>query len=153
LFNGDVGLCLFDESRRPQVWFESAQTGRRGAPAAGLRSFSPSTLPLHEPGFAITIHKSQGSEYDHVAVLLAPDEGNRILSRQLLYTAVSRARRRVELWSSDAVLRAALDRPVEREGGLRERLLGMPTRKPNVPRAATAPALAQGQLGFEFPST
>jgi exodeoxyribonuclease V alpha subunit len=79
---------------------------------------------VHESAFAITIHKSQGSEYGDVAVLLAPDADNRILSRQLLYTAVSRARRRVELWASEAVLQAALRRPVEREGGLRERLLG-----------------------------
>jgi exodeoxyribonuclease V alpha subunit len=150
LFNGDVGLCLADESGRLRVWFESAPTGRNGAPAAaGLRSFSPNTLPAHETAFAITIHKSQGSEYGDVAVLLTPDADNRILSRQLLYTAVSRARRRVELWASDAVLRAAVGRPVERQGGLRERLLGTAARAQAATRSTQRDA-GQRQLGFDF---
>lgn len=141
LFNGDVGLCLADEAGALQVWFESAQGGRSGG--AGLRSFSPATLPVHETAFAITIHKSQGSEYDEVAVLLAADADNRILSRQLLYTAVSRARRRIELWSGVDALDAALRRPLTRYGGLRERLLG-------APPVARAEAARQQQLSFGF---
>ena len=73
--------------------------------------------------YATTIHKSQGSEYDRAAVLLPPDSENRILSRQLLYTAVSRARHGVELWAAPAALETALRRPIARQGGLRERLL------------------------------
>jgi exodeoxyribonuclease V alpha subunit len=143
LFNGDVGLCLADESGRLQVWFEAAQMGRSDA---GLRSFAPNTLPAHEGAFAITVHKSQGSEYGHVTVLLAPDGDNRILSRQLLYTAVSRARRRVELWSSPAVLQAALARAIVREGGLRERILGAAAAAPERKARKNAPAAESGQL-------
>jgi len=82
----------------------------------------PNELPDHDLSYALTIHKSQGSEYNHVAVLLPPDGDNRILSRQLLYTAVSRAKIGVELWSSEASLNNALRKVIERAGGLRQRL-------------------------------
>ncbi|PWK82732.1 exodeoxyribonuclease V subunit alpha [Fulvimonas soli] len=120
LFNGDVGLCLADAAGRLRVWFEG--TDADGRPAA--RAFGPGTVPSHEGAFAVTIHKSQGSEYDHVAVLLPPDAEHRILSRQLLYTGLSRARRQVELWGSEAATAAALAQPAYRAGGLRERLGG-----------------------------
>jgi len=141
LFNGDVGLCLADETGRLQVWFETAYN-RADDAASSLRRFSPNTLPAHESAFAITIHKSQGSEYGHVAVLLTPDADNRILSRQLLYTAVSRARQQVELWSSLAVLQATVSRAVTRQGGLRERLQGASN---DLPASISPP-----QLGFNF---
>jgi exodeoxyribonuclease V alpha subunit len=148
LFNGDVGLCLADETGRLQVWFETMDE----AGGRGVRGFAPGALPPHEPAFAITIHKSQGSEYAHVAVLLPPDGESRILSRQLLYTGLSRARQVVELWSSDAALATALARPVERSGGLAERLgadaghgtvVGVPD---PVPQAAPTPM--QGVLAL-----
>jgi exodeoxyribonuclease V alpha subunit len=133
LFNGDVGLCLADCNGAMRVWFEVAQDRYRiqtmssggDAPTAVLRavrSFSPSALPAHETAFAITIHKSQGSEYGHVAVLLPPDADNRILSRQLLYTGLSRAKKSVEVWSAGASLEVALAQPVQRIGGLADRL-------------------------------
>jgi len=122
LYNGDVGLCLADDNGSLRVWFLAARGDSTDASSGGVRSFSPNTLPVHESAFAITIHKSQGSEYQHVAVLLPPEDDSRILSRQLLYTAVSRARESVELWTSDAALRAALTRAIERQGGLRDRL-------------------------------
>ena len=123
LFNGDVGLCLADADGHLRVWFESA--GADGEPTA--RSFSPGALPAHEGAFAITIHKSQGSEYRRVAVLLPPDPAHRILSRQLLYTGVSRARQAVELWAGEAALQAALARPIRRAGGLADRLANLPS--------------------------
>ncbi len=115
LFNGDVGVALADQEGRLRVWFE----GRGDEPA---RAFLPALLPAHESAFAITIHKSQGSEYDQVAVLLAATPASPILSRQLLYTAASRARQALSLWASDEVLAAALARPVERSGGLQTKL-------------------------------
>jgi exodeoxyribonuclease V alpha subunit len=114
LFNGDVGLCLADAEAHLKVWFDTlAADGRSTA-----RAIAPSRLPLHEGAFAITVHKSQGSEYDHVAVLLPPDPDHRILSRQLLYTALSRARRGLELWVRHDVAEAAIKRPIRRVGGL-----------------------------------
>ena len=118
LFNGDTGLCLADVDGRLRVWFASVDNA--GQPTA--RSFDPHALPAHDSAFAITIHKSQGSEYDHVAVLLPPDADHRILSRQLLYTGLSRAKHAVELWSTDIALEAALAQPVHRAGGLAARL-------------------------------
>jgi exodeoxyribonuclease V alpha subunit len=113
LFNGDLGLCLHDGDGRLQVWFESE---------AGARAFAPGALPAHDPAWAITIHKSQGSEYGHVAVLLPPDPEHRILSRQLLYTGLSRAKRSMEVWGPQASFDAALARAVRRAGGLAARL-------------------------------
>lgn len=118
LYNGDVGLCLAGADGALRVWFETDPADGQG----GVRSFAPGTLPAHESAFAITIHKSQGSEYAHVAVMLPPDPAHRILSRQLLYTALSRARQKLELWSSEEALRAALAQPVQRASGLAHKL-------------------------------
>jgi exodeoxyribonuclease V alpha subunit len=120
LFNGDVGIAL-QGAEGLRVWFELSD--RDGN--TGLRSFSPRALPAHESAWAITIHRSQGSEYRDVAVVLPPDEDNRILTRELLYTAISRARSHAEIWAIDGSLRASLDRPIRRQGGLRE-LLQLP---------------------------
>ena len=117
LFNGDVGVAL-EGADGMRVWFEVSD--RQGA--FGLRSFSPRALPEHETAWAITIHRSQGSEYADVAVVLPPEADNPILSRELIYTAVSRARRSAEIWADDEALRNALARTVQRQGGLRERL-------------------------------
>jgi len=117
LYNGDIGVALLGPEGM-RVWFEVGQ--RDGS--LGMRSFSPRALPEHETAWAITIHRSQGSEYDDVAVVLPPDAEHRILSRELLYTAVSRATRNVELWSTPHALAAAIDRPVRRIGGLLQRL-------------------------------
>lgn len=127
LFNGDIGLCLRDASGQLGVWFESMApaTDSTAATRQPIR-FAPGSLPDYQPAFAITIHKSQGSEYQRVAIVLPPDEGNRILSRQLLYTGVSRARQAVEIWSADDPLQAAIRTPVRRSSGLAERLRSLP---------------------------
>ena len=113
LFNGDIGLCLRGADGGMKVWFENED---------GARAFATGALPAHDPAWAITIHESQGSEYVEAAVLLPPDPEHRILSRQLLYTALSRAKRSVQLWAPGASLDAALARPVLRSGGLAARL-------------------------------
>ncbi len=124
LFNGDVGVCLRDDEGHLRVWFEvtvrdgDASSDVAQAPSRRAIDFDPSTLPEHQGAFAVTIHKSQGSEYSHVAVLLPPEADNRILSRQLLYTGVSRAKQGVELWATDAALDVAIATPVRRAGGM-----------------------------------
>ncbi len=114
LFNGDIGA----------IWSPTA-TGRErvyfAAGGAALRELAPSRLPPHETAFAMSVHKSQGSEVDEVAVVL-PDARSPLLTRELLYTAVTRARRRVTLFGTEAALRAAIGRRVERASGLRDRL-------------------------------
>ena len=116
LFNGDVGIAL-DGIDGLRVWFEGSARD-----VGGWRSFSPRVLAACETAWAITIHRSQGSEYGDVAVVLPPDAQHLLLSRELLYTAVSRARRSVELWATPDALQAALARRVVRHGGLRDRL-------------------------------
>lgn len=120
LFNGDVGLCLrlADEGSEAilQVVFDGGDAG------TGLRLFDPDDLPETEGAFALTVHKSQGSEYRQVAVLLTPDDSHPLLSRQLLYTALSRAQAQVQLWSTQAALDACLGRAARRLGCLAARL-------------------------------
>ena len=128
LFNGDVGLCLLDENGHLRVWFEVTVREDDATPSASKMprraiDFEPGNLPEHRGAFAMTIHKSQGSEYGQVAVLLPPDADNRILSRQLLYTGVSRAKHGIELWASDAALDMAIATPVRRAGGMAKRFI------------------------------
>ncbi|HEY0179205.1 MAG TPA: exodeoxyribonuclease V subunit alpha [Dokdonella sp.] len=113
LFNGDVGVAWPDADGTLAVWF----AGEDGA----LRRFAPYTLPAHEPAFAMTVHKSQGSEFDEVAIVL-PAAPSRVLGRELLYTAVTRARSRVRVWGDEGVIRATVARRIERWSGLPELL-------------------------------
>ena len=124
LYNGDVGVCLADRDGVLKVWFESgAPDGDgQGLPARRAVALAIGSLPAHQGAFAVTIHKSQGSEYGHVGVLLPADVDSPILSRELLYTAVSRARDSLEIWGRDEVVERALTRPVQRAGLLEQRL-------------------------------
>lgn len=129
LYNGDVGLTLAEPGGALWVWFES----RAADGSAGARRFAPNALPDHQGAFAVTIHKSQGSEYRHVAVLLPPDPRNPILLRPLLYTGLSRARHSLELWSAEASLEIALATAAQRSGGLAARLVAMGGLEPPTP--------------------
>jgi exodeoxyribonuclease V alpha subunit len=114
LYNGDIGICLPDLAEGTvKVWFERSD--------GGLRGYSPYRLPSCETVFAMTIHKSQGSEFDEVVVVL-PDEDNRILSRELIYTAVTRAKKTVKLVTEQQVFTQALSRNIERFSGLADLL-------------------------------
>ncbi len=114
LYNGDIGICLAEpEKGELLVWFERA--------GGGWRNYPPSRLPGCKTVFAMTIHKCQGSEFDEVLVVL-PEEDNRILSRQLVYTAITRAKRAVRLVAEEDILRLALSRNIERTSGLADLL-------------------------------
>ena len=114
LYNGDVGICLLDHEKGGlQVWFERAD--------GGLRCYHPSRLPRCETVFAMTIHKSQGSEFDEVVVVL-PEDDSRILGRELVYTAVTRAKKTVRFVAEKKILQLALSRNIERASGLAELL-------------------------------
>ncbi|MEK8027781.1 exodeoxyribonuclease V subunit alpha [Pseudaquabacterium rugosum] len=114
LFNGDTGLCAPDADGQLMVWFPRAD-------GQGLRAVPPLRLPEHQSAYAMTVHKSQGSEFDAVLVLL-PERPTRVLSRELVYTAVTRAKRAVCLAGPEAVLRAAVASPTRRHSGLLARL-------------------------------
>lgn len=115
LFNGDIGLVLPDPAA------DGALRAFFPDPEGGLRRLHPARLPEHESVYAMTVHKSQGSEMDHVLLVL-PEPGSPVLTRELVYTGITRARHRLTLWGSAASLRAAVGRRVERSSGLRERL-------------------------------
>jgi exodeoxyribonuclease V alpha subunit len=115
LFNGDIGIALPDANGELLVHFPDA------AAPGGFRAIAPVRLPRHETAFAMTVHKSQGSEFDGVLVML-PEQRSRVLTRELLYTAVTRARRRVTLVTDAAVLEQAIATPTERHSGLLTRL-------------------------------
>jgi exodeoxyribonuclease V alpha subunit len=115
LFNGDVGVIdeeVDEEGRRAAVFL-----GTQGQ----FRRISPSRLPPHETVFAMSVHKSQGSEFDEVALVL-PERASPVLSRELLYTAVTRARQRVIIQANREVFEQAVARRIQRSSGLRDAL-------------------------------
>ena len=113
LFNGDIGIALPGASGALRVYFRTGD--------GGLRAVSPAALPPHDTAFALTVHKSQGSEFEH-AVLMLPSAFSRVLSRELVYTAITRARERVEVIGARSVLAQAIATPTQRDSGLAARI-------------------------------
>ncbi len=117
LFNGDIGL----------IWPDAENGGRLRAffimPDDSVRKLLPNRLPQHETVYAMTVHKSQGSEFDRV-LLVMPDEVSPVISRELLYTGITRAKQQVEIWSHQSVFEQAVRRKMERSSGLCEKLKG-----------------------------
>ncbi len=110
LYNGDQGICLFDqESAQLKVFFASHKKQ--------YKKIAISLLPEHEVAYAITVHKSQGSEYDQ-CLLVLPKEMNPVLSRQLIYTAVTRSRKKFWLYSQRPIFFAAVAEESSRKSGL-----------------------------------
>lgn len=108
LFNGDIGIAL-DRGQGLRVWF--------AMPDSSIKSVQPSRLPEHETTWAMTVHKSQGSEFDHAALIL-PSQRSPVVTRELVYTAVTRARRRLSLYADERVLSGAIATRTERRSGL-----------------------------------
>ncbi len=123
IYNGDVGIVLPEDVSRQhdetakRVWFQE--------PGGSFRSLSPSRLHATQTSYAMTVHKSQGSEFDHVLLVLPPsvtDTSSRLLTRELLYTAVTRARSRVTILGSAEVVSHMAANPTSRASGLRNLL-------------------------------
>jgi exodeoxyribonuclease V alpha subunit len=115
LFNGDVGIALRDTEGRLRVLFADRELG--------YREVAINRLPEHEPAFAMTVHRAQGSEFDGVMVVM-PEVETRVSTRELLYTAVTRARERLVLCGDAGVLAAAVAVGSQRGSGLGDRLRG-----------------------------
>lgn len=115
LANGDVGIVMRDAAAPGgiAVVFE--------APEGGLRHFSPARMPECETVYAMTVHKSQGSEFDAVLLVLPPEPGP-VLSRELVYTGVSRARRSLAVVAQPEVLKFAIEVRIKRDSALSERI-------------------------------
>jgi exodeoxyribonuclease V alpha subunit len=117
LFNGDAGVAVAGDTDSAARVFVAFDDGGRPRPV------SPSRLAGVETVYAMTVHKSQGSEFDRVTLLL-PAAGSRLLTRELLYTAVTRAKQTLLVAGTEEAIRAAVDRPIARASGLTERLWG-----------------------------
>ena len=110
LFNGDTGILFPDSENGGELraFFP--------APDGGARSIAPERLPLHETAYAITIHKSQGSEFGRVLMILPPVDGE-LMTRELLYTGITRAKESVEIWANEEVVCAAVRKKTKRSSG------------------------------------
>ena len=116
LFNGDIGLCLRSpESGDIRVWFPDIDHPGQ------YRSFSQSEIPEHVSVFAMTVHKAQGSGFDNVLLVLPPNK-NRILTRELVYTGLTRAKSHCAIWTNKSVFTAAVEHRTRRMSGLKDKL-------------------------------
>ena len=110
LFNGDIGITLAGEQGL-RVWFRM--------PDGTVKSVLPGRLPAHETAWAMTVHKSQGSEFEHAALVL-PDRLVPVVSRELVYTAITRAKQLLSVYSDERLLARAIRSGTERRSGLGE---------------------------------
>lgn len=111
LSNGDMGVCKKDENNLT-VFFDKEEDGI---------ALPVSRLSAHSTAFALTVHKSQGSEFDEVLLVL-PEASSKLLQREMLYTAVSRARDKVTIVGSDEAFNKTINRRIERTSGLKDKL-------------------------------
>jgi exodeoxyribonuclease V alpha subunit len=109
LFNGDIGVVIKDAANTYKAYFNRSE---------GYVSFPVSQLPPWELAFAMTVHKSQGSEFEDVLLVLPDDEKHRLLTREIVYTGVTRAKKRIILYGKQTAIHTALNRKIERLSGL-----------------------------------
>ena len=115
LFNGDIGIIMPDHDGQLKAVF----MGERGQ----TRHFYPARLPAHEKVYAMTIHKSQGSEFTHTVMMLPPQQQAKVgVNRQLVYTGITRAKQYFDLVAQPQVLKMAMSKALTRSSGLYQRL-------------------------------
>ena len=114
LYNGDVGIVK-QINNSTKIFFQNLKDNKK------FRSFSPNQLPGHEIVFAMTIHKSQGSGFLKVLLIL-PEKDSSLLTRELLYTGVTRAEKHCEIWANDSIIKSCINRITKRDSGLKDRL-------------------------------
>lgn len=111
LYNGDIGIIWPNEQGQLYAYFE-AEHGE-------FKAFMPSRLPSHETVYAMTIHKTQGSEFSHVELLLPQSGSNQMLTRELVYTGVTRAKKKLSIMSDKSQWFQAVESKVERFSGIK----------------------------------
>ena len=111
LFNGDVGIIRRNERGQIKVFFED--------PELGVKSVEPALIKNMETVFAMTIHKSQGSEFEQVVIVLPENTEVKLLNRQLLYTGITRAKEKALIISSQEVLDTCIEQVVSRSSGIK----------------------------------
>nr|WP_314264205.1 exodeoxyribonuclease V subunit alpha [uncultured Moellerella sp.] len=111
LFNGDIGILLKDEDGQLRAYFQ--------LPDGTIKGIQPNRLPQHDTAFVMTVHKSQGSEFDHT-VLVLPKVYSPVISRELVYTAMTRAKEKLTIYAEPWIIRKAIETPTQRRSGLEE---------------------------------
>ncbi|WP_198148791.1 exodeoxyribonuclease V subunit alpha [Xenorhabdus hominickii] len=111
LFNGDIGIMLRNQDNELKAYFQLSD--------GQIKGFQPNRLPLHETAYVMTVHKSQGSEFEHT-VLVLPTQFSPIVSRELVYTALTRAKEKLTLYAHKPVLDKAVATATQRRSGLAE---------------------------------
>ncbi|MBE8597516.1 exodeoxyribonuclease V subunit alpha [Xenorhabdus sp. BG5] len=109
LFNGDIGIMLKNQDNELKAYFQLSD--------GQIKGFQPSRLPQHETAYVMTVHKSQGSEFEHTALVL-PTQHSPIVSRELVYTALTRAREKLTIYANKPVLDRAVATATQRRSGL-----------------------------------
>ena len=118
LFNGDIGITMPEPDSKTKdlyVYFSDI--------SGKLRRFLPHRLPEHETAYAMTVHKSQGSEYEKVLLVL-PDQDYPVLTRELLYTGITRAKSHISIWGKKEIIKTTILRKINRNSGLKDALWG-----------------------------
>ena len=115
IHNGDIGIVWPDQQDQLKVWFERGKNK--------FTALSLTQCPKHQSAYAMTVHKSQGSEFDHV-ILVLPESESALISRELVYTGITRAAQQVEIWAQQGVIERAIQQVTERTSGLMHRLTG-----------------------------
>ncbi len=115
LFNGDVGILIPDPESNNEIRAFFVD------PDGKIRKFLPIRLPKHETVFAMTVHKSQGSEFDRILFIL-PDTYFPIITKELIYTAITRARNFVEIWGKMEIIEKGVSQRIMRSSGLKDAL-------------------------------
>ena len=113
LFNGDIGIAMLDDEQQLKVFFP--------LPDGSIKAVQPSRLPPHDSAWAMTVHKSQGSEFEHTLMVL-PNQIMPVLTRELVYTSITRAKRQLTLYADKGVFNAAVKMRTQRRSGLVDRL-------------------------------
>jgi exodeoxyribonuclease V alpha subunit len=114
LYNGDLGVVWPDENGVLTACFRNAD--------GSIRRVGRARLPLYETAYAMTVHKSQGSEFGEVLLIL-PDRPSPLVTRELVYTGLTRARRKTEVWTKETIFRLAVATPTRRASGLKDALI------------------------------
>ena len=115
VFSGDIGIILPDEQGKPRAYFETEINGK-------ALNLSPTRLPSNEPAYIMTVHKSQGSEFSHT-LLVMPLNISPVVTKELIYTAITRAKEQFSLFSNEKVWKQGVKAMVQRQSGLMEQIL------------------------------
>lgn len=116
LFNGDIGIAMTGPDSKSEdlyVYFSDV--------SGKLKRFPPYRLPEHETAYAMTVHKSQGSEFDTVLLIL-PSQDYPVLTRELLYTGITRAKNHISIWGREEIIKTTILRKIKRNSGLKDAL-------------------------------